>query len=116
MDLRPLRYLGGLGYPATPDPAAIERSRRRPLERLRVRAGTLARGGMKITTRVVAGDPGRDLCRAARTWRAGAIVVATHGARGLRRFVLGTTTQGLLCSAPCPVLTVKPLDWKPLSP
>ena len=113
IDLRPLRYLGALGLPTRPDPAAIEKKRRSILDRLRLRAKTMAHPGLKITSRVITGDPVRDLCRAAKSWRAGAIVVATHGTGGLRRFVLGTTTQGLLCSAPCPVLTVKPLDWKP---
>ena len=113
IDLRALRYLGGLGFPVTPDPAALAGERRRLLERLKPRAKTLARAGLKITSRVLAGDPVRELCRAASAFGAGAIVVATHGAGGLRRFVLGTTTQGLLCSAPCPVLAVKPLDWKP---
>jgi nucleotide-binding universal stress UspA family protein len=116
IDLRPLRYLGGLGFPGRIDPAAIARERRRLLDRLKARARKLERAGLRTTSRVLAGEPVRDLCRAANDFGAGVIVVASHGAGGLRRFMLGTTTQGLLGAAPCPVLTVKPLDWELHSP
>jgi nucleotide-binding universal stress UspA family protein len=112
IDLRPLRYLGGLGFPARTDPSLIEAEKRRALARLEERAARLRRDGFKVECRVIAGEPVRDLARAARAWRAGVIVTATHGLSGVRRFFVGSTTQGLLCSAPCPVLAVKPLDWK----
>lgn len=36
------------------------------------------------------------------------IVIGTHGRKGISRFLLGSTTEKLVRSAPCPVLTVRP--------
>ena len=40
--------------------------------------------------------------------QADAIIVGTHGRRGLDRFLLGSVAEAVVRSAPCSVLTVKP--------
>ncbi|OIP66266.1 MAG: universal stress protein [Nitrospirae bacterium CG_4_9_14_3_um_filter_53_35] len=40
------------------------------------------------------------------------IVIGTHGRKGVSRFLLGSTTEKLVRSAPCPVLTVRPPEEK----
>lgn len=53
------------------------------------------------------GDPRDIIDRAAAS--ADLIVMGTHGRRGLRRFLLGSVAEAVVRSAPCPVLTVRPL-------
>ncbi|CUJ59319.1 universal stress protein [Achromobacter kerstersii] len=41
------------------------------------------------------------------SWQADLIVVGTHGRRGVRRMVLGSSAEGILRTAPVPVLLVR---------
>ena len=43
----------------------------------------------------------------ARKWRADLIVMGTHGRRGITRVVLGSAAEGVVRSAPVPVLLVR---------
>jgi universal stress protein E len=113
IDTHPTLALGVLGLGAHPDARAIEKERRRLGAKLDARAARLGRRGLRVECRVVAGSPAGELARAAQRWRAGLLVAATHGQSGLRRALLGSTTEALLRVSPCPVLAVKPLDWKP---
>ncbi|MEK6775402.1 MAG: universal stress protein [bacterium] len=40
------------------------------------------------------------------------VVIGTHGRKGLSRFLLGSTTEKLVRSSPCPILTVRPPEEK----
>jgi len=41
-------------------------------------------------------------------WRAGLIVIGTHGRRGLRRVALGSDAEQVIRTSPVPVLVVRP--------
>ncbi|WP_258127639.1 universal stress protein [Achromobacter anxifer] len=43
----------------------------------------------------------------AESWKADLIVIGTHGRRGVRRMVLGSSAEGILRAAPVPVLLVR---------
>lgn len=43
----------------------------------------------------------------ARRWDAGLIVIGTHGRRGAKRWVLGSTAENILRQSPIPVLLVR---------
>ncbi len=43
----------------------------------------------------------------AESWKADLIVIGTHGRRGVRRMVLGSSAEGILRGAPVPVLLVR---------
>lgn len=43
----------------------------------------------------------------AEIWRADLIVIGTHGRRGVRRLVLGSSAEGVLRTSPVPVLLVR---------
>ena len=43
----------------------------------------------------------------ARSWNADLIVLGTHGRRGMRRMVLGSSAEQLVRAAPVPVLLVR---------
>lgn len=44
------------------------------------------------------------------SWQADLIVVGTHGRRGVRRMVLGSSAEGILRTSPVPVLLVRAAD------
>lgn len=54
------------------------------------------------------GDPGVEVLSVAKQVRADVIVMATHGRRGIRRFVLGSVAESVIRETPCPVLVFKP--------
>jgi nucleotide-binding universal stress UspA family protein len=49
----------------------------------------------------------------AETWKADLIVIGTHGRRGVRRMVLGSSAEGILRGAHVPVLLVRAPDGTP---
>ncbi len=83
----------------------MEAAARTKLERL---ARRKVNGKAHYEVEVMTGDPGVELVQAANRLRANLIVMATHGRKGLRRFVLGSVAERVVREAPCPVLTVKP--------
>ncbi len=54
------------------------------------------------------GHAADEIVRQAKTMGADLVVMGTHGRSGLRRLVLGSVTEKVLRTAPCPVLTVPP--------
>lgn len=52
------------------------------------------------------GVPAVEVCRCAREIGAEFIVVGSHGRGALYELLIGSTTQGILRHAPCPVLVV----------
>ncbi|HEY7877476.1 MAG TPA: universal stress protein, partial [Gemmatimonadaceae bacterium] len=55
---------------------------------------------------VAYGDPAREICAAAERLHSDLVVMARHGAGGVRRALLGSVTDRVLRSAPCAVLVV----------
>jgi nucleotide-binding universal stress UspA family protein len=53
------------------------------------------------------GDPADTILRVAQQTRCDMIVMATHGRRGVGRFLMGSVAEQVLRRAPCPVVTVK---------
>ena len=52
----------------------------------------------------VVGTPGEAICDLAASLPASVVVIGTSGASGLRRAVLGSTSDHVVRNAPCPVL------------
>lgn len=67
-----------------------------------------SRRGVRVTTRVMRGDPRRVVPRRARVSGADLIVVGTAGRRGLSRFLMGSVAEHIARAAPCAVLVVPP--------
>jgi nucleotide-binding universal stress UspA family protein len=83
---------------------AVAAASRRRLARLV--AGARAAGG-RASGLVLEGVPHERIVAAARSRRAGLIVMGTHGRSGLPRMLLGSVAARVLALAPCPVLTVR---------
>lgn len=62
---------------------------------------------LRYAVHVRTGDPASEVILAAEQLRADLIVMATHGRRGLSRFLLGSVAERVVREAPCPVLTIK---------
>ncbi|MEJ2604999.1 MAG: universal stress protein [Gammaproteobacteria bacterium] len=58
-------------------------------------------------TRVLAGRPVDEITGYARENGAAMIVMSTHGRSGLRHLLIGSTAEGVVRHASCPVLTVR---------
>lgn len=56
---------------------------------------------------VVEGHAARDIVRFAEDTASDLIVIATHGLTGIRHLLLGSVTEKVVRTAPCPVFTVK---------
>ena len=61
-----------------------------------------------VTRRLERGGAVREILRVADEVGADLIVMGTHGRGGLSRLVLGSTAEGVMRKAPCPVITVRP--------
>jgi nucleotide-binding universal stress UspA family protein len=62
---------------------------------------------VKVTHRLLEGEPADQILKAARAEAADLIVLGTHGTTGLARLLMGSVAETVLRKAPCPVLTVR---------
>lgn len=53
------------------------------------------------------GEPGAEIVKTAASLDVDLIIIATHGYTGIKRFMLGSTTQKVVVHAGCPVLVVR---------
>ncbi|MFH1596037.1 MAG: universal stress protein [Pseudomonadota bacterium] len=63
--------------------------------------------GITIETLVVQGRPFEAIVRAAEEKQAGLIVMGTLGMTGLTSLLMGSVTERVIATAPCPVMVVK---------
>lgn len=96
-----ISFPAAYGGPLTPPPETVETSVRDALEELDVPPD------LPVDVHVRGGYPGRDIVEFAQEHDTDLIVMATHGRTGLRRFLLGSVTEKVVRTAPCPVFTVK---------
>jgi nucleotide-binding universal stress UspA family protein len=65
-----------------------------------------ARQASRVTVEVTAGDPPDAILAAARTHKAGLVVMGTNGLGGVKKLLLGSTTEKVLRRTETPVLVV----------
>lgn len=63
--------------------------------------------GRPVRSTVVPGDPASEIARYARERPFDAVVVGTHGRRGLQRLVIGSVAERVVREAPCTVVVVR---------
>ncbi len=61
----------------------------------------------------IRGDPAEVIVRCATERKADSIVMGTHGRRGLRRLLMGSVAERVVCTATPPVLTVHAKESEP---
>jgi nucleotide-binding universal stress UspA family protein len=60
-----------------------------------------------VEKRIELGEPAAAICRVADELNVDAIVIGSHGRSGISRLLLGSTSEHVVRSAPCPVLVVR---------
>ena len=73
-------------------------------------AEAAAAEGVHCSTVAVDGSAVEEICRKASEYDAQLIVVGSHGWGATRRFLSGSVSTGLVHTAPCPVLVVRPRE------
>lgn len=96
----PLIVMGGEQYPQVP-PNDVEETMAR-LDVLPV-----PEPSVKVSRKVVVGEPAEEIVREAKQRPCDMIVMGTHGHSGVTRVLLGSVAEGVLRHATCPVLTVR---------
>lgn len=62
---------------------------------------------LRVTHKLLRGDPAAEIVRYAGESGADLIVVGTHGRGGVSRLLMGSVAEHVLRKAPCPVVTVR---------
>jgi nucleotide-binding universal stress UspA family protein len=76
-------------------------------DRLAERASVHSTDGVPTRWRRCVGTPHLEIVRIAQEERAAYIVMGSRGLSGLERFMVGSVTDRVIRTAPCPVLTVR---------
>lgn len=98
-----------VSYLFTVVPGSIEKVRLSVgYEMLRETRATLRNAGIWAMARVAAGDPVAEILREARRGAYDLVALATHGRRGLDRFLFGSVAARLIESSPVPLLLFPP--------
>jgi nucleotide-binding universal stress UspA family protein len=63
---------------------------------------------VRVTTKIVEGEPKASILQEARDWGADLIVLGSHGHGALTGLLLGSVAQAVALHAPCSVLIVRP--------
>ncbi len=71
-------------------------------------AAEIERRGVKVRKVLRVGDIIQEILDVIQKEEIDLVVIGTHGRKGISHFLLGSTTEKLVRSAPCPVLTVRP--------
>jgi nucleotide-binding universal stress UspA family protein len=69
-------------------------------------------GATRPTGHITAGEPWREILRAAGGLSADLVLVGTHGRVGVERLVLGSVAEIVVRKASCPVVVVRPKDYR----
>lgn len=64
--------------------------------------------GARVTTAVAQGEAAAEIVAEARLHPAGMLVIGAHGQTGHARFLMGSTAETVVRTAPCITLLVKP--------
>jgi nucleotide-binding universal stress UspA family protein len=76
-------------------------------KQLRKLAAKARQSGVRVKPVLLEGIAHERIIQAARSRKAGLIVIGTHGRTGFARFFLGSVASRVLAISPCPVLTVR---------
>lgn len=72
--------------------------------------------GRKVIHAVIEGTPKVEIVRYAKQHDIDLIVISTHGRTGLAHVLMGSVAENVVRTAPCPVLTVRPVGHQFVMP
>ena len=96
-------------YPQSLLEELISYSRNRAESAVKTAREILERAGKKVepTGKLPIGEPRAHILDSAEAWGADLIVVASHGRRGLDRFLMGSVSEAVATYAPCSVEVIR---------
>jgi nucleotide-binding universal stress UspA family protein len=94
--------------PFEPGAELLETARRGAESVAKSMAKDLERSGLRTRSEVIVGHPRAAIPEFATSWSADLILIGSHGADGLARFLLGSTARAVVRGAPCSVEVVRP--------
>jgi nucleotide-binding universal stress UspA family protein len=104
-----LPAVGYAGYGYSNIVAELTQAEHKRVKELLATVATAASAaGLSCTTVLADGFAAEEICEVAREHDVQVIVVGSHGWGAARRFFSGSVSTGLVHSAPCPVLVVRP--------
>jgi nucleotide-binding universal stress UspA family protein len=104
-----LPAVGYSGYGYSNIVAELTEAEHKRVKELLATIATAACGaGLSCTTVSADGFVVEEICRVAKEHDAQLVVVGSHGWGAARRFLSGSVSTGLVHSAPCPVLVIRP--------
>ncbi len=68
---------------------------------------------VKIEEKVELGEPVKNIVDTAKKDKPDLVVISTHGRTGVAHMLVGSVTERVVRSAPCPVLSVRPTPDHP---
>ena len=68
--------------------------------------------GLSVKAEIVPGMPSQQINEAARVRKSDLVVMGTRGRTGMTHVLLGSTAEGVVRGAPCPVLTVRSVSGR----
>jgi nucleotide-binding universal stress UspA family protein len=95
------------GGAATAMSGLLDEQMRSGREQLATLGRRYARKRITLRTMMRSGTPYSEIVAAAKSRKSGLVVMATHGRTGLTHLLLGSVTERVVRSAPCPVLTIR---------
>src|SRR4051794_16237703 len=110
---------GGIGEPAADRTLGFIKQMEAGRSRIDAMAGMVAGSVGRLVVHLRGGEPDVENAQLASDLRAGLIVVATHGKKGIVRLLLGSVAESLVRNAPCPVLAYRPRTeaaWEKIVP
>lgn len=85
----------------------LEEPRRQAQELVDKAVARIAKAGFTVDSVIGKGDVREAIIDEAKQWPADLIVIGSHGAAGLRRFLLGSVAESVMRHAPCSVQVVR---------
>jgi len=104
---RPLATADGLGTPGVPESTDTVDLEQRTEMRLAEAVRTHVADEVRVRLVVAMGDPAEEILAAADRESVDALVIATHGRTGWRRFLFGSVAERVVRHSLCPVLTIR---------
>ncbi|RYU80118.1 universal stress protein [Hymenobacter persicinus] len=77
-------------------------------QQLNAHRAVAEQSGARVSTTVLQGDAAAEIVAEARRYPADLIIIGAHGQTGLTRFLMGSTAEAVVRTAPCATLLVKP--------
>lgn len=94
------------GYTFAQD--VVANSHKHAEEEMKRTVETLTKSGIPVSWEIITGTPFYAIGVYADEQKMDLLIISTHGRHGVERFLMGSTTERVLRTAHCPVLSVHP--------